>query len=222
MKYEPIPVTDKLAGLLRDKANLVLRTEQSRLEVARLTKLLNPQYMHETVRTVADIKDETSRKSGVITTGVNDVAEAARRDAELKRTLAGEPLAELTDTKSQLELAHRQWTAIEDAIDHINREIAREKTAIAIAYSKSLAPLHKDIMARLAKPMIEFQAAYLEAYALKRHLVDNDIGLRGLCLTLPEFLSTPNNPHSELADYFRALKSEGYIKTVPTELLLRA
>jgi hypothetical protein len=75
-------------------------------------------------------------------------------------------------------------------------------------------------MVRICKSMLELHAAYSEAYSLKRHLLDSEIGLYGICLTPPEFLSNPSNPHSELSEFIRMAHRKGYIKEVPSELRL--
>jgi hypothetical protein len=155
-----------------------------------------------------------------LSTGSDDKTEAARQDDILKRTLAGESLTDSVAVEEQIEKAQRQWSAYEHAIEHLNREIEREKTVLGIAYSKTKKQLHDQLMVKLGKPALELHSALLEVYELRSHLIDNGIGLRGLCLTLPEFLSTPNNPYSDLADWFRAMKKEGFISATPKELTI--
>jgi hypothetical protein len=209
----PILTSKKLTSLLEDKDKLKASAAQSRATVWRMTKMLSPQIYDATVSEVIEedspkfarigLKRGRSEK-GVESTGTDEQDEAARKAEELRRTLAGEPLAESIDIKAQLEREHRQWAAYESAIEHLNREIEKEKTALAIAYSKTKEKLHRDIMTRLGKTMLEAHQVLLEAAELKRHLIDNGVALRGLCLNLPEsFLSTPNNPYSELAEWLR-------------------
>jgi hypothetical protein len=228
-KYDPLPKSDKLTALLEDRGKLKVKAKQSQAEVWRLTKLLSPQIHDETVTRTTDADEPTAAfigiktardKPGVMYTGTGEQNEAARKDDILKRTLAGEQLADTTDIKAQLEKEHRQWTAYESAIEYLNREIDKEESILSSEYCKRLKPKEKELMTRICEPLLELHAAYSEAYRLKRHLIDSGIGLHGLCLTLPEFLSTPNNPHSEFGDFLRVAKREGYIKEVPSELRL--
>jgi hypothetical protein len=217
--------SEKLTALLQDRDKLKARAEQSRAEVWRLTKVQSPQIHDATVTRFTDpaplqkayIGIKKPLGQGVVSTGLDEQEEAARKEDILKRTLAGEPLAESTDIKAQLEREHRQGAAIEHAIEFVTREIEREKAVLAIQYCKELKPKYDDLLRRVCKPMLELHTAWSELYALKMHLVDSEVGLRGICLTMPDFLSTPNNQYSEMADFFRAVKREGYISKIPAE-----
>ena len=184
----------------------------------RLTKALTPQFQESTVRIIADERTESARKSGVISTGgIDEKAETARNEDVLARTLRGEPLAEPTGTKEQLDKAHRQWAAIENAIEHVDREIQREKAALSIQYCNSLKAKEADLVRKVCKPMLELHSAWSDLYSLKRHLTDAEVGLRGICLIMPDFLSAPNNKFSEMGDFLRAARNAGYIKEIPVE-----
>jgi hypothetical protein len=218
----------KLTALLEDRDKLKTKAEQSRATVWRLTQIVQPQSNNATTSIVLDddspkfarigLKISSDAKAVVLTGGIDEQKEAARRKDELERTLRGESLADTTDTKEALAQEHRQWKAYEDGIEHLNREIERERNVLAIQYCGQLKTKHTELMKKMCQPLLAFHAAYSELYALKRHLIDNEVGLRGLCLLTPDFASTPNNPHSELAEFFREAKREGYIKEVPAEL----
>jgi hypothetical protein len=227
--FDPLPTSDKFTELLKSRETQRANAKQSRAEVWRLTKILSPQIQDATVTRTTDPDTPTAAfigvkktrdKPGVVSTGVGEQEVAASKEDILRRTLAGESLADFTSTEERLDKEHRRWAAYESAIEHLNREIEIEKSVLAKEYCKKLKSRHDDLMRQLCKPMLELHAAYSEAYDLKRHLVDSEIGLHGLFLTLPEFLSTPNNPNSEFADFLRAAKREGYIKEVPSELRL--
>jgi len=213
----PILNSPKLTALLEDRDKLKAKAEHCRASVWRMTQIVSPQFHDATVRTVINEKDEAAQKKAVVPTGIDEQDEAARREDALKRTLAGEPLADSTGIKEQLEREHLQWHAYENAIEFLTREIERERTVLSIQYCKELKPKHDDLLRRVCKPMLELHTAWSELNDLKRHLIDNSIGLHGLCLTMPDFLSTPNNPHSEMADFFRAVKREKYINSIPKE-----
>ena len=214
----PILHSDKLASLLQDLEKLKSKAENCRANVWRMTQVLSPHVNDVTVSTVINEKDEAAQKKAVVPIGIDAQDEAARKEDALKRTLAGEPLAESIGIQEKLAKEHRQWAAYEDAIEFLTRAIESERTTLAIQYSKQCKPKHDELMKRLCIPLLEAHAVYSELYALKRHLIDSGVGLRGLCLTMPDFLSTPNNQYSELADFFRAAKREGHLKEVPKEL----
>jgi hypothetical protein len=217
----PILNSPKLTALLEDRDKLKAKAEHCRAEVWRMTQIVSPQFHDATVRTVINEKDEAAQKKAVVSTGINNEQdEAARKKDALERTLKGEPIADSTSTKEKLENEHRQWAAYESAIEHLNREIDRERTTLSIQYCKEQRPRYDDLVKKVCKPMLELHAAWSELNDLKRHLIDNSIGLHGLCLTMPDFLSTPNNPHSEMADFFRAVKREKYINSIPKEYQL--
>jgi hypothetical protein len=211
--------SDNLTALLSDREKMKARSKQARDTVWRLTGMLTPQFNEATVLRIADYGKDYQAKKGVAHR--DDEQPKAIPEADIvKRALAGESIDDSIRIKDLLAKEQREWAAIERGIEHLDREIAKEKTILAKEYCKQLQPREKELMGRVAKHMLELHAAYSEAYDLKRHLVDNDIGLHGLCLTLPEFLSTPNNSYSEMADFFRAAKREGYLKEIPSELRL--
>lgn len=221
----PILQSPKLTTDTESRAKLKTKSKQSRDEIWRLTKLQSPQIHDVTVSRFTDpappekayIGIKKTPDQSVVLSGVSEQEAAARNEDVLKRTLAGERLADTPDIEEALAKEHRQGAAYERAIEHLSREIDRERTALAIKYSETCKPQHDELMRKLSKQFLDLHAAYSEIYSLKRHLIDNDIGLRGLCMNLPEFLSTPNNPHSEMADFFRAAKREGYIAKIPAE-----
>ncbi len=219
---EPILNSPKLTGVNAKKAELKPRAKHWNDERHRLTKILSPQYMDETVIRIDDVKKDAANRKGAIPTDVIDeTAEAARRAEDLRRTLAGQPLANPTSIEEQLRVANKQLTAVEDALDYLNGEIRSEKKALAIAYSKQRKPDHDRLMVKLCASLLETHKTWAELYALKRHLVDEGVGLIGLCQTMPDFLGAPIDPYSEMADFFRAAKKEGFINAVPQELVLR-
>jgi ribosome biogenesis GTPase A len=108
-----ILTSPKLTALLEDRDKLKARAEQSRAEVWRKTQIVSPQFQDATVRTVTDERDEAARKKAVVSTGIiNEQDEAARKEDALKRTLAGEPLADSIGVKEQLEREHRQFVRV--------------------------------------------------------------------------------------------------------------
>ena len=218
ISFDPIPKSAKLISLSEDLHRLKARSAQSQVEVKRLTKLTTPHFYDLTVRRVTDVNDDHAGKAAVALINIDETDDGARKDDILKRTLAGEPLIQSTDIESQLKFEHAQWSAIETAIEFRTREIETENTALAIQYSKQCKPRYDELMRRICKPMLEVQIACSELHSLRRHLIDNEMGFRGFGISLPDFLSAPINPYSEMATFFRSAKVEGYIKEVPSEL----
>src|SRR5229473_3685760 len=215
---EPILKSDKLTSLNAKKAELRASAKLWNTERHRLAKILSPQYLDETVTRIDDVQKEAATKKGAVTGVIDETAEAARKAEELRRTLAGEPLANPISIEEQLRVANKQLTAVEDALEYVNGEIKREKTALAIAYSKQRKVDHDRLMVKLCSSLLETHKAWGDVYALKRHLIDNEIGLIGLCLTMPDFLGAPVDPYSDMADFFRAAKKDGFISKVPADL----
>jgi hypothetical protein len=211
--------SDKLTALLSDREKMKALSKQKRDEVWRFTGMINPQFNEVSVLRIANVAEYNKLKGGVLQRDTEQDQTIPEADI-IKRALAGESIDDSVGIKELLAKAQREWTAIERAIEHLDREIAGEKNVLAKEYCKHLQPKEKELMGRVCKHMLEFHAAYSEAYDLRRHLVDTGIGLHGVCLNLPDFLSTPNNPYSEMADFFRAAKREGYIKEIPSELRL--
>ena len=181
----------KLTALKEDLQRLKAGAAQSRATVWQLTQRLNPQSHDATVRRVENYNDRKDKgaEAGVLITGADsERAEAARKAEALKRTLEGKPLADSDGAREQLEKAHREWAAFEDAAEFRTREIQVERNALAVEYTKKIRPKHDELMEKLGKPALELHSALLEIYELRRHLIDNGVGLRGLCLNLPEFV----------------------------------
>ncbi len=221
-KYSDHPLKSAtLTALEEDRDKLKAKSKQSQAAVLRLSKILSPQSLDVTVTRVDDLRKEAATAKAVAATGViSEQEEAARKADELQRTLNGESLADAASTREKFEREQRQWAAYESAIEFRTREIERAKTALAIEYCKTLKPTYDALMKRFCRPMLEAHAILLELHELKQHLIDTQAGLRGICLNLPDFLSAPNNQYSELADWFRAMKREGYINAIPKEFKL--
>jgi hypothetical protein len=215
--------SEKLTTLLEDKGKMKAGAAASRSEAWQLEKLRSPQILDTTVIRYTDPETPTAAyigikkrpEQGVAFTGPNEQDQAARREDDLQRTLKGESLADSTGIEEKLARTHRKWSAQEDAILHLDREIAAEKSKLAAAYCKQRKPDYHDMMRRLCKPLLEVHAVWSELYGLKRHLIDNEAGLRGICSTMPDFLGSPNDKHSEFADFIMAAKREGYINSLP-------
>jgi hypothetical protein len=230
----PIILTSpKLTELEQKLEILKPKAKASQAEVQRLSKLQYPTaWLDSTVVRVTDIEAPTAAflgfkprggQASVVSTGSKEQDDMASKQDILNRTIAGESFADMPGIKEQLEKAQRQWAAFEDAIGHLTREIEREKDVLAAQYAKSLKPKHDDLMAKLCKSMLDVHAAWSDVYSLKRELIDSGIGLRGLCLNLPEsFLSTPANSYSELASFFATAKRDGHIREVPQSLRMKA
>jgi hypothetical protein len=226
---DPILTSDKLTADTQNKKRLLASAAQSRSEIWRFTKILYPEQTYdETSITTWDAGTATVARIGLLKTtqkkvvaSTDDQDDAARKREAIKRTLAGEPIETPTTIREQFESEQRKLSATLDAIEFLTREIERETTALAIEYSNTkMKPKHDALMKSFCQKQAEAHAVWSEIYELKRHSIDNGVGLRGLFLTTPDFLGAPNNPHSEMAEFFRAAKNGGFISSVAKELRL--
>ncbi len=209
--------SDKLTGLLQGLAKLEKSAKQESADILALTRKTGAQVYDKTVVNVDNEKAFNAQKAGAVHTGEPVESE---RDADLRRTLAGEPLAQSSDIRVLLDLAHRKRAATEDAIEHTMREIAKKKNVLAIEHCKSIKPKHDEQMRRLCKLLFDVHAVWSEIDGDRRELIDSGVGLRGVYLTLPDFLSTPNNQYSEFAAFMRAAKEAGFVNSIPKEFKL--
>lgn len=215
----------KLTTLTQDLNRLKALASQSREKVWKLTKTLHPTNLDSTVSNVTYAKPRNYAWIGFedvprSVVSVDSEQNETTRNEELKLTLAGNTIAPTVSVTEQLETEQRQWQAYEHAIEFRTREVDAERTALAKSYTKQCKPKHDQMMQRLTKSMVEMHSAYIELHDMNRSLVDSGIGLHGLCADLPEFLSSPRDKYSEMAEFLREAKREGYIKEVPAELRL--
>jgi hypothetical protein len=224
---------DKLTDLTQKQDAQKAGSKCSKDEIHRLSKLKFPQqWTDSTVVRVTDVDAPTAAQVGlkrrtdqlaVVSTGMKEEDEIARKQEALRRVLANEPLSTAASVDEQLANAHRQFAAHEDAIEFLQREIDCEKNRRSAEYAKSYKATHDKQMLALFASALDFHAKWSEVYAGKRHLIDSGVGLRdGMYLNLPEsFLGTPNNPYSDMAAWFTAAKRDGFIKEIPQSLRMK-
>ena len=214
----------KLTELTADKARLLSGTKSFRQEKLQLTQLQNPNQVHtETVRRIEDYSDakDKAAHAGVIVTGIeSEKVEAARKADALKRTLANEPLEDTGSIEDKIAKIDRAWAAHENAIEFRDREIFVEREFLAVEYTKKIKPQADQRMVKLGKAALDFHAAWLDANELRQHLIDEEVGLRGIFQTMPDWLSNARNKHSEFAEWMRAMKRDGFISAAPKELII--
>jgi hypothetical protein len=212
--------SDKVTALDADETKLTGQGKHWSAEISRLTNLRYPGFSEPTVLRLTP-KELTSR-AGVVSTGNSEQNEAARKAESIRRTLAGEHV-DYTDTKAELEHAHKRRAEVEDALEFINREQKRERDALGAQHCKLTLPEHEEKMRRLFKALLEAHAVHSELSEMRRQFVDSAIPTRGILQLMPdidEILGNWKNPHCRLADLFRAGKRDGYISKVPSELVL--
>jgi hypothetical protein len=225
---DPVLTSDTFTSLKETLTKQRVSAAHWRDETWRFTKLLAPVSCYdETSETIWDPDIAKVARIGLLNTtqkkeaaSAGDYNEAARREDAIKKTLAGEALVTPVSIREELETAKLQWTAAEDACEYLEKEIRKEKTAFAIAYSAKLKPKADALIKSFCQKQLEAHAVWKEIYELKQHLLESEVGLRGMLLNLPEFLGAPNDPYSATADFFRAAKNDGFIKEVPKEMLL--
>jgi hypothetical protein len=165
------------------------------------------------------IKSDVSRLRDRIAAG--DEIQPDNRAAQIEHTLAGGSVSAASDLSSQLGLAMLQWRAIDDAKETLSKKILKAKRDAAVKVVAGLKVPHDAIMKRLIGPPVEVHSAFVELSAMRQELCDKEIGLlNGVCELLPDFLGSPLNAHSELADFMRAAVTSQYLNAVPKELRL--
>ena len=228
MSNEPVIASVTLTSIKENLTKQRASVAHWRGEAWRLTSLLQPaQCYAETSETIwdADVAKvarigllKTTQKKAVVST--TDQDEAARREDAIKKTLSGAPLVTPVSIQQELDAAKLQWTAAEDACEYLEKEIRKEKTALAIAYSAKIKPKADALIKGFCQKQLEAHAVWKEVYEMKQFLIDNEIGLRGMLLNLPLFLGAPNDPCSDAAEFFRAAKNDGHISAVPVGMRL--
>ncbi|WP_079567210.1 hypothetical protein [Bradyrhizobium erythrophlei] len=225
---DPILTSDKLTDDTQNKARLLASSAQSRAKIWNFTKLLSPASCYdETSSTTWDADTTTVARIGLLKTtmkkqvvSADNRDEAARKKEAIERTLAGEVIVTPSSIQQQLDSEQIKLSATLDAIDFLTGEIQREKMKLAIEYSKKMRPKHDALMKTFCQKQLEALSVWSELFNLKSHLIDNG-GLHGLCLNLPAaFLGAPNDPYSDMADFFRSAKNDGHISAVPKEMRL--
>jgi hypothetical protein len=141
------------------------------------------------------------------------------RAAQIEHTLAGGSVSAASDLTSQLGLAMLQWRAIDDAKDALSKKIHKAKRHAAAKVVAGLKASHDAMMKRACAAGVDFHSAHVELSALREELCAKEIGLfSGVCELLPDFLESPTNGYSAMADFFRAAVKAGYLDTIPKEL----
>jgi hypothetical protein len=224
---DPVLTSDTFTSLKENLTKQRASAAHWRGEAWRLTKLLSPASCYDqTSETIWDPDIAVKARIGLLkTTQKKAVApaidnEAARREDAIKKTLAGEALVTPVSIREELEAAKLQWTAAEDACEYLEKAIRKEKTSLAIAYRAKLKPKADALIKSFCQKQLEAHAVWSEIYELKQHLLESEVGLCGTLLNLPSFLGAPNDPHSDMADFFRAAKNDGMISSVPKEMRL--
>jgi hypothetical protein len=220
-----IPTSEKLESSEKDLANYKVLASTAKADLFRQTTLVREDSYSTTVinreepatHATFGMRDAPSVNRPI----VSDVDEAKRREDDRERILRGEPLAPVqADAKSQIDQTHRRCRAIDDAIESTVRDINREKAVVAAEYCRTLKPEHDSKLKRLFAALLEVHAAHSDLSALRQHLVDNDLGFRGICLLMPDsFLGHPLDKYSDMAEFLRAGKREGFIAKLPAVLV---
>lgn len=226
-----IPSSPTLTEKQRQRDKLTALSKDSQAEVVRLSKLHFPNWIDATVIRVTDVDAPKAafigfkrkpNEASVVASGTSEETEAARKTDIIARTIAGETVGNMPSVKEQLINAQRQLAAYEAAIEHVSREIEHEKNILKHEYAKSLEPKHREQMLKLTKAMLDLHGAWSDVWDLKLHLSDSQVGLkRTLCRVMPDFLGSPADPYSDLADFFADAKNAGLIREVPESLRMK-
>jgi hypothetical protein len=132
--------------------------------------------------------------------------------------LAGKDIPADTDIDAELKRGMAEWKALEDAKEIQRRRIDQVKKEAEKELCQSLRPAHDKIMTRLAKSLAETHAAYVELFRMKSEFYNNGIRYGGLFNIEPDFLDSPTDRSSYLAEFFRDATKAKFLPSVPVEL----
>jgi hypothetical protein len=177
---------EQLAALLKTKQGLLDRAKPISARLDELRWIRNPAaYPGATNRSWVTTAEWLQHKNDPLPLPPSFVDDP---EETLRRTLAGEPLADSRSLEERIHQTSSELNAIELALEHIDNETRTVKARLANAYAKSKRPEYDAIIARLAKHLPQVQSAAMELQALRSHLRDNG-SLGGLfSIELPEFL----------------------------------
>jgi hypothetical protein len=143
---------------------------------------------------------------------------AEDKEARIAAIINGEAPPSPTNIDGLISDINAQWRGLEEAREILVRRIVDLKRNAGKVVCEKLRPEHDEIMKRLSKALLEAHAAYVQFDDFKRNLLFNECGLYGICSIEPDFLESPGDKTSSLAQYFREARQAGYIKAVPAEL----
>jgi hypothetical protein len=142
------------------------------------------------------------------------------RDARVAKIVAGQDLSVSTNLKEQLVQNLTGYSELKEGRRLLAIQIAAAKQKAGRSLCLLAKPHHDAIMKRVCSLLVELHSAHAELFALKRELIDKEIGIfDGVCALLPDFLDVPTNRSSPMADFCREAVKHKYLRAVP-ELLL--
>ncbi|MCK1640461.1 hypothetical protein IVA95_23465 [Bradyrhizobium sp. 157] len=139
------------------------------------------------------------------------------KEARISAIINGDAPLPQTNIDGRIADINTQWRSIEDAKEVLVRRVVELKRKAGREICQTFRPKHDEIMKRLSESLLKTHAAYVEFERLKRDLLTNECGLYGVFDIEPDFLESPTDRTSSLAQYFREAKAAGYIKAVPAE-----
>jgi hypothetical protein len=190
-----------------------------------IPELTSPELV--TLNTTKRSLDERERlvKSDVISlreriTAGNEM-QPEDKAAQIEHTLAGGSVSAASDLTAQLGMAMLQWRAIDDAKNALSKKLHTARRDAAVSIVAGLKVSHDAVMKRLCASLLEVHSAHAELSTLRQELCDKEIGLfNGVAELLPDFLESPTNGYSAMADFLRNSVKAGFVRTVPKEYAL--
>ena len=225
---DPALTSDEKTADTQNKTRLLASAAQSRAEIWRLNKILYPERTYdETSITTWDPGKTTVARIGLLKSTLTKAEmtapaasqdEAARKKDAIERTLAGKPIETATTNRDQLASEETKLWATLDALEFLTAKIERENQRLSFQYAQKTKPKHDALTKNVCHKALELHTALRELQGLKRHFIDNQISFNGLFGTVPDFLGPSNSPFSDMAEFLRSAKNDGFISAVPKEL----
>lgn len=129
----------------------------------------------------------------------------------VERVLAGAELSADDDINTQLRREQAQYSALTDAIHLTDKTIRVETQKASKKVCADLQPEHDRLIKALCKQLADVHATHHELWSMKRNLINNWIGLNGLCANMPEFLGVPTDRSGPMASFFRQVVADKLI-----------
>jgi hypothetical protein len=217
----------KLTEKLETFSKLETQGKHWSAEINRLNEIRYPGISEPTVRVTMLKVPLVGARIGVfptvntaISTGPSEKEAADCKADALRRTLAGEEDT-FVDINAELQHAHRKRAAIEAALEHLSREIKKERDILTAEHCKMRLPERDELMKRLFKALAEVHDAQAELSEIRRQFADSGVvqmsGILSLLPAIDNILGNSRDQFGDVAELFRAGKESGFVKTVPVE-----
>jgi hypothetical protein len=151
---------------------------------------------------------------------LQDDGENRQHDRYIDALIEGKdaPLPKTSSTQLN-ELRQQKWN-VEKALDVLASKEVQAQTEAKKRLCLDIRPQSESMGKQLAEATFALNKIHLEYFKIKRHLINEGIGLHGgvFSVDLERFFGIPSDRTGSLADYFRDSVKAGHLKSVPEAL----